>query len=1357
MQEQESTFFAGTPQFRGIGSTAACFWALFALFAVLPAQATDISDVPLITSPNVQAKPNLMFVLDDSGSMAWDYMPDIMGSSGDGRTGKYGYWSSQCNGVAFNPTLTYLPPLNADGTSKPNSDFSAAWTDGFTQTGSIDLGATATQTLTSTNSPGTGSGSKTFNFSASSVDSTTFTVGNAVTLTQTVTTVTVTATTSGRNTTYTTKTDTTTNTLTGTVTSWTGSGSTWTLVANITSSTSAGPSTTTTTSSKGSASGPTTTASNWSVTPTYGTRYYYTYGGTGTETAMSWTYGSDGKVDTSTPFYQQCMSDIGSSTGSSVFQKVLIANQSAELKQNYANWYSYYRTRTLLMRTAVGRAFSALDGGYRVGFSTINSSTDATTASGFQPVGDFAGDQRSTLYTKLYGATANGGTPLRGALSKIGRYYAGYFNSTQKDPVQYACQRNFVLLSTDGYWNKGGSPGATEDNSTYGPLDLNGNLVGNQDGNEVRPMYDGSTTTITYSRVAYRVGTAGGNGCNSRQYPVRATNQTSSDNINWTPAPSAPSNNNRTCQAGSYVPPDATQTVGANAGGTVYSAAVAVTSSAGGSSDTLADVAQYYYSNDLRKISGVCQSDSSGTNQNVCGSVVPTSGRDTNPHQHMTTFAIGLGVSGTLAYSRDYLTQTAGAYADLVSGKASWPAPTTSISGSSGDARNIDDLWHAAVNGRGQYYSALNASQLADAITGVVNSITEVTGSSAAATTSTLELVAGDKNQVYSASYTTGSWTGDLQAFKLDGDTGAIGTTAVWSAQAKLTSTAQSARKIYYRQPGTGTRRAFVWDNLNADGYGDYFSGLCSNTARAVTQCTSGLNADEKTAANDGARLVNYLRGERTYESANTTLSTSRALYRARTGLLGDIINGAPRFVSKPNFSYSDAGYIDFVQNNARRKPMIYVAANDGMLHAFSADDGTNGGTNDGGTELWAYVPTAVMGNLYRLADTDYASKHRYFVDGAPVVGDVYVSGTWKTILVGGLGNGGRSYYALDITDPENPVPLWEFSDDNLGLTFGNPVITKRADGSWVVVFASGYNNYSPGDGKGRLFVLNAYTGTRSHTDVVTSAGSTDNPSGLAKINGWIEQDSDNTSTRFYGADLLGNLWRFDIDGLLAPKNSALLLAQFLLDGTTPQPVTTRPRLTKIDGKTVVVVGTGRYLGSSDISDTTTQSLYAIKDSLTDTGLGDVRNNDTLVHQTFSPGSTADTVTVSNLPVNWESNNGWWMDLPHSGERLSTDLAMQGGVLAMATSIPNGDACSSGGSSWNYFLSTGNGSALQNVAGTMISENSVIVGQSFVRMADGKLRLLRQLSSGKTSLNDTPAGSSSPITPQRTSWRELTE
>jgi len=1304
------------------------------------ANATEIADTPLITSPTVQAKPNLMFVLDDSGSMAWDYMPDVMSSNG-----KYGFWSSQCNGVAFNPVLTYAPPVKADGTSYDDATFSAAWSDGYAKTGATDLSATQNVTFTSTNTMTAGTGAKTFNFTSGSVDASTFKSGASVSLTSTVTTTTVTYSSSTNR--YTTTVQTSTATMVGTVTSWSGSGSSWTLVANVTSNTSTPPTTESTNTSRTGTVSTSTPATAWSFTQAVGSIYYYAY--SGSHTAMGWTFGSDGKVNTTTDFYDECMSNIGSSPGSSVFQKQLILNQSAATQQNYANWYAYYRTRSLLMRTAVGRAFKALDGGYRVGFSTINSSTDTATSGGFQPVGDFEGTQKSTLYTKLYGASPGGGTPLRGALSKIGRYYAGKFiTSDQPDPLQYSCQRNFVLLSTDGYWNKGGSPGAAEGGS-YGPLDMSGSNVGNQDGTEERPMNDGTTSSAVWTRSHYTVtkGTGTGkrgNGCSTSEY--RVTNQTqtsSSSNGPWTAGSSSTQ-----CVSGSTTIVDTTASALAGDGtGTKDSAPTSSTVTSGGSSDTLADVAEYYYKTDLRDSSN-CTSTSSGTTQNVCSNVVPTSGRDIAKHQHMTTFTIGLGVSGTLTYDRDYLTQTTGSYADLVNGAANWPIPSTEISGSSGDARNIDDLWHAAVNGRGQYYSALNAAQLADAISGVVNTIQEVTGSSSAATTSTLELVSGDNNQVFSASYTTGTWVGDLKAYPLDGDTGAIGSTATWSAQAKLNATAYTARKIYYRKPGTATLMDFNWSNLNGDSYGSYFSGLCS-THSGVSQCNSSLSDAEKTAANDGERLVNYLRGDKTYQAANSTLGTTQALYRARTGLLGDIINGAPRFVSKPSFEYSDAGYSDFVQLHKDRKPVVYVASNDGMLHAISAD------TADGGTELWAYVPTAVMPELYRLADSNYATRHRYFVDGAPVVGDIYVNGAWKTILVGGLGKGGRSYYALDITDPENPKALWEFTDDNLGLTFGNPVITKRANGTWIVAFGSGYNNVSPGDGAGRLFLVNANTGVKARTDIVTSAGSTDAPSGLAKINGWIDQESDNTSKRFYAGDLQGNLWRFDIDGLVEPKNAALLLAKFQINGTKPQPVTVRPRLAEASGKAVIIVGTGQYLGASDIGDTTKQTIYAVKDSLTNTGLDDVRTNDTLVQQTFTVSGTS--ATITNNAVNWATNSGWWVDLPHSGERVAIDIALQGSVLAIATAIPTGDACSSGGSSWNYFLGANSGSALQNVAGAEVSANALIVGQSFIRMADGKLRMLRQLSDSTTGIVDSPSGASSNITPQRTSWRELTD
>ena len=1284
--------FTGVHAFmRGVALTALC-----AVLSTSFAGETFILDEPLATRPNVKAKPNLLFILDDSGSMANEFMPYDMNDRG-----AYGFRSAQCNGVAYDPTITYALPLDAAGAPLPAPTFTAAWTDGFAKAGSTNLDQTVV-TFTADSDVSTGTGNRTFTISSSSFTASTFAVGQSITLTGS----------SSRS-------------LTGVVTGWGRSRSDdpWRLIVSVTSSAGSG------------------STKTWTATAL--PSFYYTYNTSrGSQSKMGWTYTSTAVIEST--FHNECMSAIGSPPGSNVFNdKVIVRSNSAEA-QNYANWYSYYRTRSLLMRTAVGLAFKTLDDSYRVGFSTINSSTDVTTGKGFHPIDDFGKTQKIDIYSKLYDAGANGSTPLRGALSKAGRYFAKNY-SGQSDPVQYSCQRNYTLLSTDGYWNSGG----TKEGADYGPLDLQRNAVGNQDGTEERPMYDGTSTSTVTSRIYYTVGTLGSCKKNKKNAYTLFTQPQTFNSGTW----SSSGKLGEDCVTGATTVVNgksAADLQGKSEAGPVNTDTV----TAGGSSDTLADVAEYYYKTDLRTTDlDNCTSTASGTTQNVCSNILKPNGRDTATHQHMTTFAIGLGVSGTLAYDRNYLTQTTGDYVNLTKGTANWPAPTTVITGSSGDARNIDDLWHAAVNGRGQYYSALNATQLGEAISGVVNTIREENGSSSAASTSALELVAGDNNQVYKASYTTKSWVGDVQAYSLNGDDGVIGTTRLWSAQEQLTShTAPASRKIYYRQPtATTTLRAFTWTNLNVDGFGTSFSDLCSQSSVA-SQCTAGLSDAEKTLANTGEKLVDYLRGVRTFESANDSKdanSTTRALYRPRTGVLGDIINGAPVYVAKPPFAYADPGYADFAVSKKNRKPVVYAAANDGMLHAFSAASG------DGGTELWAYVPSAVMPELYRLADANYESRHRYFVDGAPVVGDIKVGDTWKTILVGGLGKGGRSYYALDVTDPENPKALWEFRNTNLGLTYGNPIITKRKNGTWVVAFASGYNNHvGSGDGKGHLFVLNANTGEQM-LDISTTAGSATDPSGLSKINAWIDDPSNNMSKRFYGGDLQGNLWRFDVDDLVEPHQGALRLAKFQVDANTPQPVTITPETVLIGNTPVIVVATGRYLGTTDIEDTTQQSVYAIKDPLTGTGLGDVRASDTMVRQTFTV--TGNAASISSNQVDWSTQNGWWVDLPHSGERVVGDLALQFGTVSIGTAIPNGDACSSGGKSWRYYLNASNGNALEDPAGQLWNANALIVGQSWVKLENGQTRILRQNSDGTIQVERPPGGGGAAGSPHRNSWRELTD
>lgn len=1291
---------------RHVARAAALLCALLVLPHATPLMAatTEIDNEPLATRPTVKAKPNLMVVLDTSGSMAWDYMPDSMTDGvscdryGNCTTPRYGYRSAQCNGVAYDPSITYDPPKKYDGTSYPDASYPSAKNDGY-------------------------SGDSTTNLSG---------------------------------------------------------------------------------------------------------HYYYTY--KGTQPKMGWVYtaaGGDTPLDNT--FRKECYSLEGAAPGSSVFDKVNVSSLPTDKQTNYANWFSYYSKRYLLMRTAMGRAMITLDDTYRVGFSSIHESgfTDGGTRN-FLGVKDFTGGSsghKKAFYDSLYASTRSGATPLRQALANTGRYFANKI-SGQVDPMQYSCQRNYALLTTDGYWNS--------ENGTQ----LNGStLIGQQDGLEDRPMRDDTTLTpqtssvykapatrtstqnYTWARdVIYtRSGTYTSSGgrirsvigtltCKQNGTESTVTNQTGTAtftktitggaapvytdvtydgwrNVSTVPSTrsegSVPTSSNSSCRL--TTDPVTSRTITWDAGSTwagpTFGAWTSSTSGSptlstptpssrldpsfvldsettgtlvtGGTPNTLADVAEYYWKTDLRTAAlGNCTSSASGEAKDTCNNIVPTTTRDPATHQHMNTFGIGMGLSGTLPYDKNYLTQTSGSYVDLTSGTIDWPKPEFSedgrggYSGSSGGPTNIDDLWHASVNGRGQYYSAMDATSLSEAIAGVVASIRNVDGASSAAATSSLELIAGDDNRLYRASYTTGAWSGDITAYALAGSTATVSTTVAWSAQSLLDSKTYTTRNIYFNKAGALT--AFTYDNLPA-AQQTYFANLCSKTP-AVAQCST-LSTTDKDKANEGDRLVKFLLGDRTHEVSTGSGTTAvAALFRKRDHVLGDIINGAPVYVGKPPFSYADAGYADFVATP--RTAMIYAAANDGMLHAFDAGDGT---------EKWTFIPTAVMPNMYKLADRSYATRHQYFVDGAPVMGDIKVGDVWKTILVGGLNKGGKAYYALDITNPNSPRLLWEFTHANLGYSYGNPVITKNAAGTWVVAFASGYNNET-GDGKGRLFIVNANTGEEIVSGgIPTSAGSTTTPSGLAKINAWVEDATNNTATRFYGGDLLGNIWRFDYDGLVEPKNSALKLGVAEVS-STPQPITTKPMLLQAGGKPVVIVGTGRYLGESDIIDATQQSIYAIKDPLINSGWGTMRTNVNFVEQKLTVDTdTETTATVTKNAVDWSTKAGWWMDLPNAKERVTTPMGLQLTTLVVPTTIPKGDACVSGGSSWLYFLNAATGSNIgANPVGSEFSSTNLIAGTNWVRDSNGNIRLIVQTSDGKIVTQKPPVtGSGGSGTAHRTSWREL--
>ncbi|MES2090673.1 MAG: hypothetical protein V4532_11935, partial [Pseudomonadota bacterium] len=698
--------------------------------------ATDISNTPLATTSDITAKPNVMFVLDDSGSMGWDYMPDDMSDNS-----AYGYKSSQCNGVAYNPAYDYSAnlPVNPDGTSYPNASFTAAPTDGF------QVSLSSSKNLISPIAMGLGDKS----FQVSSPGTTTYTVGSRVAIVNSTNDA---------------------QWMVGTVKSW----SSPTLVVTITGSTGSGS--------------PTDT---WKVGPQSVTNLnnstYYLY--TGGKPRMGWKYTTSG-LDTSTDggFANECLRDTGYS--SSVFTLKTVTTTSTEA-QNYANWYAYYRKRVLMMRTASGRAFSPIDSKYRVGFTTI-SNTSAAPSTKFLEVSQFDDTQKALFFSDLYKADVSNSTPLRGALSKVGRYFANKAPNQANDPMEYACQRNYTILSTDGYWNTG------DETSSYGPLQLNGtSTVGQQDSNEERPMWDGSaavvtvqtpytlvkhqksaytlTTTTVWSRNSYSTTT---NGCSGGKTRLKTQAQrgtqslletvntyqdvsgsytrtvvttdgaltsdtnsittwgtptttsadpmATSDTTSW--ANYGSSTNSGTCANTTTLPSPNPSTATVVSGPTMGNATVVtvlstdaavagtpgapISSTSGGSSNSLADVAEYYYVTDLRTAAlGNC---TGALGTDVCNNEVAINSLDRAEHQHMTTFTLGLGMSGILPYDKDYLNPNlkTGSYYELKNGTKKWPIAEASSSG----VTHVDDLWHAAVNGRGQYWSASDSSEVAEAI-----------------------------------------------------------------------------------------------------------------------------------------------------------------------------------------------------------------------------------------------------------------------------------------------------------------------------------------------------------------------------------------------------------------------------------------------------------------------------------------------------------------------------------------------------------------------------------------------------------------------------------------------------------------
>jgi type IV pilus assembly protein PilY1 len=837
---------------------------------------------------------------------------------------------------------------------------------------------------------------------------------------------------------------------------------------------------------------------------------------------------------------------------------------------NFAIWWSYYHTRALTAATAMTLAMSPFDKNVRIAWQNLNLTTNQASAT--TPIyafenQPFNSNVRDRFYNWLYNVTVGGGTPTLDATIRAGRFF-------------------------NNEWS--GRTGAS-DRNPYWDRELNRELSCRQN-------------------FHFNV----------------------SDGFWNQPPPATSAVNPRDTTPSPQTLPD----------GKVYTVSAATLPEArifynenGANTVSLADIAWRYWSTVARPD---FQANASTRNKvvpflpdrstNLFGPPLAP-GQNAIDHKeiywnpannpatwtHMVNFMVSFGVFGTIPQNPANLQA-------LRLGGLTWPATSANT------LPNIDDMWHAAINSRGRFFASANADDLIRALQEVVANIL-ARRAGATATAVSLPLIT-DGTTGYSAGFDSADWSGFLTRDNLDPSSGQV-QSVQWDAGCLLTGGACATtattvtqliapddRRILTTDGGASSLKPFRWSNLNTQ------QRAALNTDPVTLRLDLGvINLDGR-----GELRVNYLRGDRTHET------TASPRFRVRSSLLGSVIKGQPVYVSSPTAGYRDAdwpetsreydaaingaGYREFQNDNFDRPPTVYVGSNNGMLHAFNAETGR---------ERFAFVPNTLIRN-YRL--TQYTQHDGPLVPGVdekPVVTDAFINGAWRTVLVGALRLGGRGVFALDITDPDNPQALWEFSNldpgaggtdcaagarfcSSLGYTYESANITRLPyDDRWVALVSSGYfptdtldpASQSPKAGQTSLLVIDLATGQlireiRTSTAPQFTAGT--RTFGLSQA---IVYDigSDQIGDVAIAGDLAGNLWRFDLSATDPADWSVDLMFQSYGSGGAAavgdQPIASAPVVMRDRARrtAMFVFGTGKFIGLPDrVSSIPQQSFYGLRD-----------------------------------------------------------------------------------------------------------------------------------------------------------------
>ncbi|WP_139203226.1 PilC/PilY family type IV pilus protein [Amphritea atlantica] len=602
---------------------------------------------------------------------------------------------------------------------------------------------------------------------------------------------------------------------------------------------------------------------------------------------------------------------------------------------------------------------------------------------------------------------------------------------------------------------------------------------------------------------------------------------------------------------------------------------------------------------------------------------------------------------------------------------------------------NFPMLNDAAVKGHGDYFTAGNEAELLTSLQKVFADISRKVFSDTQLSANSGYITSG--LNIYQASYNTGGWSGELSAFStaINAQTGLleVSDVPVWSASSGIPSA--NSRMVITNRGSTGI--GFRWNSFTSE---------------------------EKTLLfNNDSSQVDYIRGE------------SVSDFRARQSQLGDIIHSNPIYVGPPQNFNSSSSYRAFKKTYADREPMIYVGANDGMLHGFRASDGE---------ELLAYIPSVLLPKLSLLSNTDY--QHQYYVDGTPTVQDVYINNQWHTMLAGGLNGGGQGVYVLDVTDPDDfseteaaKVFRWEFDDSDdvdMGYSYARPAIARLKDGNWYVVFGNGYNSTEADDhqsltGDAVIYLVDLATG-QTVIKLSTNTGLDEAPAGLNRPNGMSTlspvSDDGATVNVIYGGDLYGNIWKFDLSDS-NPANWKLDYKLFQACRSsnkgstlsTPcaagdiQPITSRLAVSEdVYGHNMVFFGTGKDFEIADKSDMGVQSFYGVIDS----GSAITGSRSQLLEQSiYYQGSHDFNGVTRNLRLTTNnrltgSQAGWFIDLKtpdgnggwlQLGERVLNPPGIRDRRVLLSTRTYTSDPCKAGGNGWTMELDKSSGSRFSYV------------------------------------------------------------